>query len=191
MIVRYLLAFLALVTIAIQSCGAAGVDDGTYIISLIDNGFLTAKHEIGAPVELLPPLLPPGLQQWRVERQIQKGTLIIHLGITPDQLYLAPKDTKTLSNHEELVLSPKPFYWDLYRLQDDSVVGYVHQDFAPVAYLLGLSPSNVEPPHADIQEFQPEYAHQKWTFRRLDAFKQETRMRSGPWRIQEEWGCTL
>ncbi|KAK3821363.1 MAG: hypothetical protein J3Q66DRAFT_150883 [Benniella sp.] len=192
MLGRSLLSFVALASVAVLSCVSAVVDDGIYSISNAKRGgILTATLEKGSPVVLQRQLTPPSLQQWRVENRGYKGYVITHLGLTPQdpELYLSPKNPKDVLNPNQLVVSPEPFHWDLYKNTEGKVVIFV-KTYVPVTPLVvGTLPNDISPPQVVVQKIRSGDPLQEWNFELRIKVQEETQSRYSPWRMQSGSLC--
>ncbi|KAI8346142.1 hypothetical protein B0O80DRAFT_247725, partial [Mortierella sp. GBAus27b] len=166
MVGRSLLSLLVAATVAIQSCAAAAVEDGNYVISNQNGRLQVGQAKEGSPAFVS----DEGFEVWRVENRYDDDVLIRNLntGLLLSSQQLGVPDSK-------VIVTSKKSIWHLRREDDQSIV--------------------IEEPHntgliAGEQDGEvvtvPSFVGQTWRFYPVLDFKHETQHRCGPWRLESD-----
>lgn len=147
------------------------------IRSLNEGQILSAGFQEGSSVGVEGLRLPPYDHQWRVENHDYRGTLITHLGPTPEaeELCLSRRDES-----DDVIVSRRPYYWDLFESEGRQISVKEYVPLPPTA--LGLSSTKAN--QVEVQRLDSENPAQRWLFRRWSTI-QKARQHPRQWRVQE------
>jgi hypothetical protein len=167
MTARSLISLLVAAAVALQSCAAAVVEDGYYLISNSDRGLFPLQASEGYPVIAV----PNSHELWQVENKGGDNVLIrdVRSRLLLSSQQLAAPGSKVIVTSKESI-------WHLRQEQGGAVV--------------------IEEPHGtglvvtaegNQVKTQPYYdeGNQGWRFEPR-SFKHETQHRCGPWRLESD-----